>query len=399
MKKNIVAFLVLVLLPAVSFATADAPAPASSVTVAPAKEPSATSSPPASDATKIAGGRVYVVSGNVFVARGKNPKAPVAKTEHVASDTIISTDEKSAALVKFDDGQTVTLKANSAFHVQNYQYDPKKIEDSNVVFSMLAGGMRFVTGLIGQHNKSAFRLKTSTATIGIRGTEFMTTMVGDSVYSQVLAGAIDLENAAGLVPLEAGQTALVSSANTLAAVVSAAAIPPGTFEELLSLPVEPPAVSPAQSPPAQSPPERQSQPEQQAPPAESSSMPSIDAPIVAPTVAAPAIGIVGGAVSATLGLLGGGDSDSKPDEKSDAKQGAKSETTSEKKPEIKPEEKQAQPDAAVVAPEKKLTEKELKELRKAEKKKKKKDKKEAKKEKKRQEQMKQNSAPGFLQAQ
>ena len=111
------------------------------------------------------------------------------------------------------------MQANSTFHVREYSYQPDKIEKSNMLFSMLKGGMRFVTGLIGQRNKAAFKLSTPNSTIGIRGTEFMIAMVNNSMYSQVVSGSIGLTNAAGTPALGAGQAAVVTSATTLATVV------------------------------------------------------------------------------------------------------------------------------------------------------------------------------------
>lgn len=197
----------------------------------------------AATSVQASGGRVYVVDGNVFVAQGKNPAHRVKNNEAIVANTLISTGEKSSALLKFEDGQVVTMQASSTFQVREYRYDAKKIEKSKIVFSMLKGGMRFITGLIGQQRKQAFRLVTPNATIGIRGTEFMVATVGNSMYSQVLTGNIGLTNAAGTTLVSAGQTAVVASTGALATLVSASAIPAGTFSKLLSIPVQPSAIS------------------------------------------------------------------------------------------------------------------------------------------------------------
>jgi hypothetical protein len=189
------------------------------------------------------GSRVYVAKGNVYVTQGKHPAHRVIGNEVIVSDTLIRTDSNSAALLKFEDGQIVTMQANSTFRVREYRYDAKKVESSSIIFSMIKGGMRFVTGLIGQQNKQAFRLLTPNATLGIRGTEFMVSMVGNSMYSQVQSGKISMTNAAGVTVLGAGQSAVVASSNALATIVSASAIPAGTFSELLSILVDPSAIS------------------------------------------------------------------------------------------------------------------------------------------------------------
>lgn len=225
--KKIAAILIAFALPsAMSFAAQAAPGTASAVISAQA-----------------AGGQVYVVSGNVFVTQGRNPAHQVVNSEAIVPDTLISTGDKSAALLKFADGQIITMHANSALHVFDYRYDAQRAEASSIVLSMFKGGMRFVTGLIGQRRKQSFRLLTPNATIGIRGTEFMVTMVNNSMYSQVLTGNIAMINGAGSVVLGAGQTAVVASSSALATLISAAAIPPGTFTDLLSIPVNPSALT------------------------------------------------------------------------------------------------------------------------------------------------------------
>jgi len=187
-------------------------------------------------------GHVYVVSGDVFVTQGKNAAHRVTNNEVIFSNMRFNTGENSSALLKFDDGQVVTMQANTIFQVREYRYDANRIENSNIVFSMLKGGMRFVTGLIGKARKQAFRLAAPNATIGIRGTDFMVVMSGKSMYSQVLAGKITMTNAVGLKVVGSGQTAVVTSTSSLASLVPASAIPMGTFSELLTIPVDPAAI-------------------------------------------------------------------------------------------------------------------------------------------------------------
>ena len=219
---NIIAtlFAALVLIPSVSSAAQEA---------APPSAPSA-------------GSRVYAVSGNVSTKQGKNPAHRVINSEPLVSDTLISTGDKSSALVRFEDGEVVTMQANSVLYVRNYRYDAAKIGDSSIVLSMFKGGMRFITGLIGQNRKQAFRLSTPNATIGIRGTEFMVVMADKQLYGQVLQGSIDITNAGGTTALGAGQSAVVTSPNALATLVAASAIPSGIFRELLSIPVNAAAI-------------------------------------------------------------------------------------------------------------------------------------------------------------
>lgn len=193
-----------------------------------------------------AGGYIYDSTGSVSVAIGKNPPRPAVKNDAVAPGSVIRTGDKSSAVLKFEDGQVVSMQANSTFQVREYFYEPEKAEKSNIVFSMFKGGMRFITGQIGQRNKNAFRLVTPSATIGIRGTEFLVVLSNNITYSQVISGSISMTNAAGVAVVSAGQTALTSSATALTTTVPATSVPAGTFSGVSAIPV--PAATPAPVP-------------------------------------------------------------------------------------------------------------------------------------------------------
>ena len=234
---------------------------------------------------------VCPVSGDIFVTQGNNPAHRLTDSEPIKSDTLIQTGDKSAALLRFEDSQVVTMQANSIFYVREYRYDAKRIKNSSIIFSMFQGGMRFITGLIGKHNPHAFRLSTPDATIGIRGTDFMVTMVGKSEYSRVLKGRITMTNAAGIKTVGTGQTAFVPSSAVLASLVSPLTVPADTFGKLQFIPVDPapiPAPMPISSPAPEP-----------APPAPASAVPDVPAP--AATVVLPS----GSGATAVTGVAGG----------------------------------------------------------------------------------------------
>ena len=85
-------------------------------------------------------------------------------------DTVI-TAASSFVRMKLSDGGFIVLRPNSRFQIEDYRFADKP-EENRSVFSLLKGGFRAVTGLIGQRNKSAVSYRTSVATIGIRGTDF-----------------------------------------------------------------------------------------------------------------------------------------------------------------------------------------------------------------------------------
>lgn len=196
------------------------------------------------------GGYVFDAAGSVSVAFGKNPPRPAVKNDAVLPGMVVRTGDKSHAVLKFEDGQVVSMQANSTFQVREYRYEPKKAEESRVLFAMFKGGMRFITGEIGQRNKGAFRLATPHATIGIRGTDFLVAMANNATYSQVISGSITATNSAGMAVITAGQTALTSSATALTATVPAASVPAGAFSQVVAIPIPPAVPGPLPPPPA-----------------------------------------------------------------------------------------------------------------------------------------------------
>ena len=185
-------------------------------------------------------GQLYEAAGEVKTAVGSQMAQAAGKGASLENDMIVSTGDNSQAVLKFEDGQVVALQSNTSFRIHDYRYNPKEVEKSNIFFSMLKGGLRAITGLIGSKRQTAFKLLTPNATIGIRGTDFMVVM-GNQMYSNVVSGSISMTNAAGTAVFSAGQTAVVASATALPVSISAAAVPAGTFTQLGAIPLPTPA--------------------------------------------------------------------------------------------------------------------------------------------------------------
>jgi len=183
-----------------------------------------------------AAGNFVSLSGDVRVETN-DTATQAANRQRVEAGTTVHTGSSGNAVLRLDDGQQVALSPNTSFKIDQFRFDNAKPEQNNVSMSMFKGALRILTGLIGQRDNSKFVLKTPTATIGIRGTDFMVAMV-NPVYMQVIQGGIAATNAAGTAAFAAGSTATVASAGSLAAGISAAALPAsvaGTFSSLGSL--------------------------------------------------------------------------------------------------------------------------------------------------------------------
>lgn len=73
------------------------------------------------------------------------------------------------AVLGFRDQTKASVNPNTVIRIDSYVYDQAQTSDSFAV-SLLKGGLRLFTGLIGKKEPRAFTVKTLTATVGIRGT-------------------------------------------------------------------------------------------------------------------------------------------------------------------------------------------------------------------------------------
>jgi hypothetical protein len=89
-----------------------------------------------------------------------------------AGDTLV-TGAGARATLRFADGAVISLRPDSRFAVREYAFQEAAPEKDRSSFELLRGGLRALTGFIGKRgSRDAWALKASTATIGIRGTEF-----------------------------------------------------------------------------------------------------------------------------------------------------------------------------------------------------------------------------------
>jgi hypothetical protein len=117
-------------------------------------------------------GKVLTAGGDVLVLRASQivRLSPGASVE---SGDQIHTGTDGKVLIVFTDSGLVWIRSNSDFVVEDYSYAKDR---EAAFFSLLKGGARSVTGLIGRRTRSNFRLRVPVATIGIRGTDFSVVM-------------------------------------------------------------------------------------------------------------------------------------------------------------------------------------------------------------------------------
>ena len=77
--------------------------------------------------------------------------------------------------IEFLDSSVLKLTEHSKVVIDNYIFDPDPSK-SKLALNMASGTARFITGALGKINKENISIRTPSATIAIRGTDFTTTV-------------------------------------------------------------------------------------------------------------------------------------------------------------------------------------------------------------------------------
>ena len=162
-------------------------------------------------------GAVVVTQGSAR-ARILGEQRTIVGTMALHAGDEVTTAAESRAVLQFSDGGSIELGPLSQFRIKEFEA-PSANVPGNSLLNLVKGAMRAITGMNGKSPGSRYQLETVTATIGVRGTEYVARfcsvdcgrLVGTSVG--VAEGVVVLANASGQLELPAGQFARVESAD------------------------------------------------------------------------------------------------------------------------------------------------------------------------------------------
>jgi FecR protein len=160
----------------------------------------------------LAFGTVEAVVGNVSVINFDGDTKALIVGSYVESSETIVTGKESEVVIKTDDDGVVFLKSNSKLVVESFSANGN--EKDNFAVMLLKGSLRSITGFIGKTAPKRFHLKTPTAVIGIRGTDYQVE-IGESAkltgtFTKVSSGEISLTSRGISVNVAANQFAVAS---------------------------------------------------------------------------------------------------------------------------------------------------------------------------------------------
>ena len=148
-------------------------------------------------------GKVILVSGTLeALKQGSAPRPLQRRSEFYAGETL-RTGAGSEAQVRFLDGALAALAAATELKVDEFRFREQGAGSDKNVSTLVKGGLRVITGAIGQKSPPSHQLNTPVATIGVRGTHFGAVM-GSDLSVAVWHGGIDVRNGSGQLPLGVG---------------------------------------------------------------------------------------------------------------------------------------------------------------------------------------------------
>jgi hypothetical protein len=166
-------------------------------------------------------GKVTEQTGPTEIIRDKKSISSKVNTSVEMNDAVSTA--KARAELTFEDATKVKLTEHSKMIIDDFVYDPKK-GSGKLAINMALGTARYASGQIAKNNPQQVAIKTPTATIAVRGTDFSMTVdeLGRSLVMLLpscdprggcVTGVIEVSSLAGVVVLDVPyQATLVNSA-------------------------------------------------------------------------------------------------------------------------------------------------------------------------------------------
>ena len=156
-------------------------------------------------------GKITAIKGEASVLRATKT-LPLQIGFILKEKDTVNTGNNARVQIVFNDKTIISLGKNSHFDINEYLYDEQEPTKTKASFKMARGVFKSITGRIGKINPKKFKLKTKTATMGIRGTVFFGKIAdGKPDNIACTSGAITVSTPQGMVEVLAGQQTTVAA--------------------------------------------------------------------------------------------------------------------------------------------------------------------------------------------
>ena len=173
------------------------------------------------EVTAVAAGQVETAAGEVQDTSLAGQQRALHEGDAINEGDTLRSGPKATAKIKMGDGGMITMRPDTEFKIDSYNFNGQQDGTEKSFFSLFKGGFRSVTGLIGKLHKQSYHIKTANAVLGIRGTDHEVYLVltgSDAAkyspagtYDTVYSGSTTLTNDKGTVVIEPKQMGYVAA--------------------------------------------------------------------------------------------------------------------------------------------------------------------------------------------
>ena len=165
-------------------------------------------------------GQVQFAYGNVQLTAASGQTHSLKKGDVINEGDTVITAAGASAQIRMKDEGFIAVRPNTNLRFDKFVFNGKEDGKERSFFSLIKGGFRAITGLIGKENKQNYSIRTVTATIGVRGTDHETFFVpeGDAsipagAYSKVNVGETTVTTNRGTINVLPNQMGYAGNIN------------------------------------------------------------------------------------------------------------------------------------------------------------------------------------------
>ena len=147
-------------------------------------------------------GSIEQLNGSVSVTPAGEALRQLRQGDPVREGDLVVTGANSETLIKLRDETTLALRQNSQLRLSEFRFE--RTDTDSFTANLLKGALRKVSGLLAKARPRNVLLRTPTATIGIRGTDFEVSIIEEEspdiragTYDYVYDGATAMQVATG----------------------------------------------------------------------------------------------------------------------------------------------------------------------------------------------------------
>ena len=171
-------------------------------------------------------GIIVFVTGKVSATNTSHKSRALKRRAKIFNGDTLTTNDDSNIQVRFIDGAIISLRENTILKIDDYRYKPEEKEE-NSALSLLKGGFRTISGGIGKEN---YKVTTTMATIGIRGTHYEAVFDQGNLFIAAWDGGVKISNDGGDINLGLGAAYNFAQITHAESAPAGLSNPPSTFK-------------------------------------------------------------------------------------------------------------------------------------------------------------------------